>query len=123
MVTENGNETKQVVNDTQSTKLKTTILDNEHNNRSSVEIAKRCRQTKKSGYGYHNHISMTRLTIAILDRDSSHFSLFTVSTVNYQCERLLKEHYITAGYQDRKTTILPSLFPSPQLKTMNISRK
>ena len=47
----------------------------------------------------------------------------TVSTINYQCGRLLKDHSIMAEYLGRETMTIQSFSPSPHLRTIQISRK
>ena len=91
VVTENRNGTKQVVNDTPSTKSRTIILDNEDNNRSSVQIAGRSRQTKKIRIRlpqspFNDTVNNSNIRPKLIP-----FS--TISIVNYQCGRLLKKHH------------------------------
>ena len=120
-VTDNGNMTNQVINDTPSTISRHIILEDEDKNRSSVGVTERSRQSKKI---------RTRLPQSNFNETVNNSNirprltpLFTVSTVIYQCGRLLKDNSITTGYHDRKTTTLPSLFPLPQLRTINTTRK
>ena len=47
----------------------------------------------------------------------------TVSTINYQYDRLLKDHSIMMEYLERETTTIQSFPPSPQLRTIQPSRK
>ena len=121
MVTENDNWTNQVFNDTPSTKSSTIILDNDNNNILTVEVAESCRQTKTIRIRLPQ--SPFNGTIDNSNIRPRPIPLFTVSTVNYQCCRLLKDHSITDGYQDRETTALLLLSPSPQLRIINTSRR
>ena len=121
MITENGNRTKQVVNDKPSTKLRTIILDNDDNTRSTVEVADNSQQTKTIRIRlpqspFNDMVNNSNIRSRLIP-------LSTMSTVNYQYGRLLEGHSITAGYQERETTTLQALSPSPQLRTKNTRRK
>ena len=99
MVTDKGKGTNQVINDTPSTISRPIILDDEDNNRSYVEVSERSRQSKKIRIRlpqppFNNTVKNSNIIPRFIP-------LSTVSTVNYQYRRLLKDNYITTGYQDR----------------------
>ena len=88
--------TNQVINDTPSTISRHIILEDEDKNRSSVGVTERSRQSKKirtrlPQSNFNETVNNSNIRPRLI-------SLSTVSTVNYQCERLLKDNSITTGY-------------------------
>lgn len=100
-----------------STKSSKIILDNDDNNRSTVEVADNSQQNKTIRIRlpqspFNDTINNKNVQLRLIPQS-------TVSTVNYQCGRLPKAYLITMEYQERESATLQSLPTSPQIQTIN----
>ena len=108
-----------------------------------------CEEAVQTTQGVHENLSNTPTTrgeanhnesascIAVADKririgyQCAHFTdirpriipYSIVSTINYQCDCLLKDHSNMKSYMEKETATVQLLSPSPQLRTIQTSRK
>ena len=107
--------TTQVVNDNPSTTSDTLGEENDDEYKSTVEVADNNQQPKTIEIGFPQS--------PFNDIRPRLIPYLTVSTINYQYGRLLKDHSIMAGCQERETMTFQSFYPSLQLRTIQTLRK